>query len=179
MNFDYMFVPQVWINNIPALVQIMAWHRPILTYICITQPQWVTLLMLRPEYSGQTRLTTLWLLIPWLLASPGHQQPWYWLCAVWKALSSFGVNFRNMQRFDVEEWCGIQRCFYVFLENFSLTRLNTLRIEQAGWHFLRQTLIKPFSCQIENELLWQKFVTLGTISLGLNFTHNRCSILMG
>ena len=22
------FVPKVWINNIPALVQIMAWHRP-------------------------------------------------------------------------------------------------------------------------------------------------------
>ena len=22
------FVPKVWINNMPALVQIMAWHRP-------------------------------------------------------------------------------------------------------------------------------------------------------
>ena len=47
------FVPKVRINNIPALVQIMAWRRPgdkpssepmmvsILTYICVTQPQWV------------------------------------------------------------------------------------------------------------------------------------------
>ena len=47
------FVPRGPINNIPALVQIMAWHRPgdkplsepvmvsLLTHICITRPQWV------------------------------------------------------------------------------------------------------------------------------------------
>ena len=44
------------INNIPALVQIMAWHRPgdkplsepmmvsLLTHICVTRPQWVNLM---------------------------------------------------------------------------------------------------------------------------------------
>ena len=43
------------INNIPALVQIMAWHRPgdkplsepmmiiLLTHICVTLPQWVNI----------------------------------------------------------------------------------------------------------------------------------------
>ena len=47
------FVPMVPINNIPALVKIMAWCRPgnkplsqpmmvcLLTHICVTQPQWV------------------------------------------------------------------------------------------------------------------------------------------
>ena len=47
------FVPKGPINNIPALVQIMAWLRPgdkplsepkmdnLLTHICVTQPQWV------------------------------------------------------------------------------------------------------------------------------------------
>ena len=47
------FVPKGPINNIPALVQIMAWCRPgdkplsepmlvsLLTHICITRPQWV------------------------------------------------------------------------------------------------------------------------------------------
>ena len=47
------FVPNVRINNIPALVQIMAWGRtgdkplsePVMvnsvTHICVTQPQWV------------------------------------------------------------------------------------------------------------------------------------------
>ena len=47
------FVPKVQINNIPALVQIMAWCRPgdkplseammvnSLIHICVTRPQWV------------------------------------------------------------------------------------------------------------------------------------------
>ena len=47
------FVPKGAINNIPALVQMMAWHRPggkplsepmmvcLLMHICVTWPQWV------------------------------------------------------------------------------------------------------------------------------------------
>ena len=47
------FVPTGPVNNIPALVQVMAWYRPckkpssepttvsLLTHICITLPQWV------------------------------------------------------------------------------------------------------------------------------------------
>ena len=47
------FVPKVRINNIPALVQIMAWHWPgdkplsepimvgILIHVCVTLPQWI------------------------------------------------------------------------------------------------------------------------------------------
>ena len=47
------FVPKAPNNNIPALVQIMAWRRPgdktlsepmmfsLLTHICVTRPQWV------------------------------------------------------------------------------------------------------------------------------------------
>ena len=50
------FVPKGPINNIPSLVQIMAWHRsgdkllsePMMvslpTHICITRPQWVKIL---------------------------------------------------------------------------------------------------------------------------------------
>ena len=49
------FVPKVRINNIPALVQIMAWRRTgdkplsepmvvsLLTHICVTRPQWVNI----------------------------------------------------------------------------------------------------------------------------------------
>ena len=47
------FVPKVRINNIPAFVQMMVWHRPgkkslsepmmvsLLTHICVTRPQWM------------------------------------------------------------------------------------------------------------------------------------------
>ena len=53
LQISLKFVPTVQINNIPALVQIMAWHRPgakplsepmmvrLLTHICVTRPQWV------------------------------------------------------------------------------------------------------------------------------------------
>ena len=51
------FVPKVPINNIPALVQIMAWRRPgdkplsepmmvnLPTHICVTRPQWINTTM--------------------------------------------------------------------------------------------------------------------------------------
>ena len=55
LRISLKFVPKVQINNIPALVQIMAWRRPgdkplseptmvsLLTHICVTRPQWVNL----------------------------------------------------------------------------------------------------------------------------------------
>ena len=53
------FVPEGPINNNPALVQIMAWHRSgdkplsepmmfsLLTHICVTRPQWVNMVCCR------------------------------------------------------------------------------------------------------------------------------------
>ena len=53
INISLKFVPKGLINNIAALVQIMAWRRPgdkplseprmvnLLTHICVTRPQWV------------------------------------------------------------------------------------------------------------------------------------------
>ena len=53
MKISLKFVPKGPINNIPALVQIMAWRRSgdkplsepvvgsLLTHICVTRPQWV------------------------------------------------------------------------------------------------------------------------------------------
>ena len=53
LRFHWSLFPRVPINNIPALVQIMAWRRPgdkplsepmmvnLLTHICVTRPQWV------------------------------------------------------------------------------------------------------------------------------------------
>ena len=54
MKISLNFVPKGPINNIPALVQIMAWRRrgdkpsskpmivvSLLTHICVTRPQWV------------------------------------------------------------------------------------------------------------------------------------------
>ena len=53
LKISLKFVPRGLINNIPALLQIMAWRRPgdkplseamlvsLLTHKCVTRPQWV------------------------------------------------------------------------------------------------------------------------------------------
>ena len=58
------FVPKGLINNIPALVQIMAWRRPgdkplsepmmvsLLTHICVTRSQWVNPLLSNSQIYG-------------------------------------------------------------------------------------------------------------------------------
>ena len=66
------FVPKVPINNIPALVQILAWRRwsdkplsepmmaSLLTHICVTRPQWVKLhSTLKHCYTAQLTLTNI------------------------------------------------------------------------------------------------------------------------
>ena len=57
INISLKLVPKSHINNIPALVQIMAWRRPgdkslsepmvviSLTHMCGTQPQWVNVVV--------------------------------------------------------------------------------------------------------------------------------------
>ena len=61
------FVPKDPMNNIPALVQIMAWRRPgdkplsapmmvnLLTHICVTRPQWVI-----PHNNKNAYLVEMW-----------------------------------------------------------------------------------------------------------------------
>ena len=86
INISLKFVLRGPINNIPALVQIMAWHWPgdkplsepimvrLPTHICVTRPQWVK------EDRGLFILHSLFnkLLMTWQLREPGHQLSWYW-----------------------------------------------------------------------------------------------------
>ena len=58
-----------------------------------------TLLVLKPEYT--VRIGSIpWLLMPWLLVSPGHQQPSHWLCRINKSSSSIRKDFNNLRRLD-------------------------------------------------------------------------------
>ena len=88
--------------------QIMAWCRPgdkplsepmmvsLLTHIYASLSlNELTFLVLRPRYSGRTR-SILWLLMPWLLASPGHQQPRYWRWRIKGSLNSPRKNAITM-----------------------------------------------------------------------------------
>ena len=52
----------------------------------------LTLYVRGPSYPGLTRSVS-WLLMPWLLVSPGPQQPWYWLCKLGRPLSYMRKDF--------------------------------------------------------------------------------------
>ena len=64
------------------------------------------------SYLGLTRPIS-WLLMPCLLASPGHQQPWYWLCRIGRSLSYWRkdfnclchVNVKKVFAFSIEKFC--------------------------------------------------------------------------
>ena len=45
-----------------------------------------------------------WLLMPWLLISPGHQQPWFWLCRIGRLLSYLRKDFKYLRHINVEKW---------------------------------------------------------------------------
>ena len=44
----------------------------------------------------------------WLLVSPGHQQPWYWLCRMGRSLSYLRKDFNHLCHINVEEWRKMQ-----------------------------------------------------------------------
>ena len=62
----------------------------------------LTLNMQGPSYLGLTRSKS-WLLMPWLLVSPGHQQPWYWLCKIGRAWSYTRKDLHYLWLVSVEE----------------------------------------------------------------------------
>ena len=55
------------------------------------------------SYLGLTRSVS-WLLMTWLLVSPGHQQPWHWLCSIGRFLSCLREYFNFLCHIIVEEW---------------------------------------------------------------------------
>ena len=60
---------------------------------------------------GSTRSIS-WLLMSWLLTSPGHQQPWYWLCRIGRFLSYLRTDLNCLRRINVEKW---QKWKYLFI----------------------------------------------------------------
>ena len=84
------FVPKGLINNITALVLIMAWRRPgdkplsepmmisLLTHICVTRPQWV-----------KTR-------IKWAYLTHFEQTCYLILHHIWRLIKTFGTRFTSM-----------------------------------------------------------------------------------
>ena len=105
-NISLKFVLSVQINNIQALFQIMAWHWP--GDKPLSQPM---LTQFTDTYD--------W---PWLLASPGHQQPWHCVDYGYSCLLGKWISTTC----DVSELRNDVKCklTYVYTEKWSTTRIN-------------------------------------------------------
>ena len=79
-----------------------------------------------------------WLLMPWLLASPGHQPPWYWLSLIGKLLPWSRKDLSYLCHINVDE--GHKIWIYVMfpLNNLShkrvKTKLSIYLLHNLPWH---------------------------------------------
>ena len=131
------FVPEGPINNIPALVQIMAWHRPgdkplsepmivsLPTHICVTRPQWVKLVQDRnpcssKEDKNKDTLMPLWVHIachhwtPRLLYMAQNNlnslRPSDYIMYIWLQFQSFLVQLISyMPKHCLNQWWHCQK----------------------------------------------------------------------
>ena len=77
------------------------------SFVCKMSAIWLSGLMLTlnvprgQSYLGLTRSIS-WLLMPWLLMSPGHQQPWYWLYRIYRPFSYLRKDFKHLCQINVE-----------------------------------------------------------------------------
>ena len=95
-------------------------HNKYNIILLIFWPQWsrngylgvIGLIPLVPrlEYSGKTSSIP-WMLMTWRLESPGHQQPWYWLCRINRSLTFMRKDFNYLHHLDVEKWLKIKTYF--------------------------------------------------------------------
>ena len=106
------FVPKGPINNIPALVQIMAWRRSggkplsepmmvsLLTHICVTRPQWVNASQHHINGLMQERHNSIANPLE-LYLSCTNPSTWAWWCkslGIWTVCSTLRVLFRLLNR---------------------------------------------------------------------------------
>ena len=132
INISLKFVPRCPINNIPTLVQIMAWRRPgdkplsepmmvrLPMHICVTRPQWVSSQLVFRSHSNNWYISlnpyvqgpkSIWFNIVKIKVADAlapcvarHQRPWYWLCRIGKFLCYLRKDFKYLRHVNVEEW---------------------------------------------------------------------------
>ena len=63
--------------------------------------EYSTLNVRGPSYLSLTRSVSR-LLMPWLLTSPGHQRPWYWLCRICRSWSYLRKDLKYLCHINVE-----------------------------------------------------------------------------
>ena len=139
------FVPRDPMNNIPAMVQIMAWHRKaasyylkqwwlsLMTHICDTRPQWVNIYFFpvaNNESYNHTFLLTKPRLSKWTMGRKNSQEliavSWHYYDKTWLEIcirSYGGVHqvISNNRRHLFIKWKGCKRYGFDYVEYTYIT----------------------------------------------------------
>ena len=83
----------------------------------------LTLNVRKPSYLGLTT-SIAWLLMSWILASPGCQQPWYWLHRICRSFSYLRKDFKYRCHINEDEWHKMQIYVYVPSGKISTQRVK-------------------------------------------------------
>ena len=101
----------IWVKFVTVLInnlsQQMTRELPALSLIFLSCVDGDSLILtLNVQWPSHLDLTMSisWLLMPWLLTSPGHQQLWYWLCRICKSWSYLKTSSSLLFLYLVEEF---------------------------------------------------------------------------
>ena len=92
-----------------------------------------------------------WLLMPWLLMSPGHQQPWYWLYSICRSLSYLRTWGRILGTCVISVWRNDIKCKYIFmftLKNLVPKGLTTLHFKCSNVDINLMGFLPHVSCNM-------------------------------
>ena len=97
------FMPHFWDWQLPTDIHLnkLCECKKCCVMGHVSWQQLLTLNVRGPSYLGLTRSIS-WLLMPWLLTSPGQQQPWYWLCRICRSWSYLRKDFKYMCHINME-----------------------------------------------------------------------------
>ena len=86
-----------------------------------------------------------WLLLPWLLASAGHQHPCYWPCRIGRSLPYLGNDFNYLCQVDSEKCHKKSKYMCVCpLKNLLIKHIFTINlIPQGPCHYANYSIQLP------------------------------------
>ena len=86
--------------------------------------------------------------MPWLLASPGHKHPCYWLCRMSKFLSNLRKDFNNLCHVNMEEWQKNVNIFLFPMKNLACKGLILLNNYtcccKPWWMLLSEYIVRVY-----------------------------------
>ena len=156
ITISFKFVAKRPINSIPALVQIMACHRPgkkrlselmmfsLLTHICITWPQWDNMLRMDDAQVPQWTWSSLVQIMVCCLPVPSHNLNQWWLIVDWTLKNKLQWDLNQstthfIQENELENAICLQNAICVCPNELSTAWLFSLSNELCDVIFLLDT----------------------------------------